>query len=205
MNNSKPLVAAIVLATASFASSSVLARTGTPTTRALNLTDNTAFFGDTFAAVTTGNQFTDRFTFTVNNATTGGTTGLTQVLDAIVSSISNTASMGLDITDLALYNTSNTQISSGTRQSSGRIDVWTLENNNLQNGDYYIQVRGNLLASADGGGGTGGGGDMMSTIGGSFGGAVMLAPVPEPGTYGMMLGGLGILAFLARGRKGKQA
>ncbi|MGZ8287576.1 MAG: PEP-CTERM sorting domain-containing protein [Telluria sp.] len=27
---------------------------------------------------------------------------------------------------------------------------------------------------------------------GSFGGAVMLAPVPEPETYGMMLAGLGL-------------
>jgi hypothetical protein len=29
----------------------------------------------------------------------------------------------------------------------------------------------------------------------------MLAPVPEPETYGMMLAGLGVLGFLARRRK----
>jgi hypothetical protein len=35
----------------------------------------------------------------------------------------------------------------------------------------------------------------------------MLAPVPEPETYGMMLAGLGVLGLLARRRKaaGKQA
>jgi len=39
--------------------------------------------------------------------------------------------------------------------------------------------------------------------GGSYGGDinVLMAPVPEPQTYGMMLAGLGILAMLARRRK----
>jgi hypothetical protein len=39
--------------------------------------------------------------------------------------------------------------------------------------------------------------------GGSYGGDINmhLAPVPEPTTYALLLGGLGILAFLSRGRK----
>jgi len=39
--------------------------------------------------------------------------------------------------------------------------------------------------------------------GGSYGGDinVLMAPVPEPQTYGMMLAGLGILAMLTRRRK----
>jgi hypothetical protein len=41
-----------------------------------------------------------------------------------------------------------------------------------------------------------------NTGGGSYGGDINVTmPVPEPETYGMMLAGLGILAFLARGRK----
>jgi hypothetical protein len=36
----------------------------------------------------------------------------------------------------------------------------------------------------------------------SFRAAMLLVPVPEPEAYGMMLGGLGILGFLARRRKG---
>lgn len=41
--------------------------------------------------------------------------------------------------------------------------------------------------------------------GGSYGGDinVLLAPVPEPETYAMMLGGLGLLGFMARRRKNK--
>jgi hypothetical protein len=44
---------------------------------------------------------------------------------------------------------------------------------------------------------------MVSATSGSFGGAVMLAPVPEPATYGLMLAGLGLLGFMARRRDSK--
>ena len=38
----------------------------------------------------------------------------------------------------------------------------------------------------------------VSTTSGSDGGTVMLAPVPEPETYGVLLAGLGVVGFLAR-------
>src|SRR5205814_1467872 len=43
----------------------------------------------------------------------------------------------------------------------------------------------------------------MNSGGGSYGGDINLTllPVPEPSTYALLLGGLGILAFLSRGRK----
>ena len=184
MKNTKSLVAAIAVATASFASAPVLAQVESES--ALNIIDNTAFYGDTFVMDLAGQTFTDRFTFTVNET-------IPQTLDAIVSSISNEASTGLDITGLSLLDSTDATVSSGTALNGGRIDVWTLSNDLLVNGDYVMEVRGNIL------------GNTAMTTGGSFGGAVMLAPVPEPETYGMMLGGLGILAFLARSRKSKQA
>jgi len=178
----KSLIAALVLASASFGSSAVMAATIGNSPQVLTLTDNSGFFGDTFKMDNLGNTFADKFTFSV--------TGTTNVnLDAIISSISRTADTGLDITGLALYGASNNLISSGSSLSSGAMDVWTLSSNNLAAGNYYIQVSGN----------------MVSNTGASFGGAVMLAPVPEPETYGMMLGGLGLLGFLARRRKAKQA
>jgi hypothetical protein len=181
----KKSLIALVLASASFASSAVLAQTTIGNSpQALKLTDNSAFFGDTLGMNNTGNVFADRFTFTVNS--TSGPLNL----DAIVSSISRTASTGLDITGLALFGaTNNTMVSSGTALRTGAIDVWTLSSNSLAAGDYYLRVDGRLVGNA----------------GASFGGAVMLAPVPEPETYGMMLGGLGVLGFLARRRKAKQA
>jgi hypothetical protein len=179
----KSLIAAIVLASASFGSSAVMAQDvigNSP--QALNLVDNSAFFGDTFEADNEGNTFADRFTFTID-----GDMGMN--LDAIISSISRSADVGLDITGLALYGEGDTLITNGTSLQSGSVDVWSISANNLVAGNYYLQVSGT----------------MVSDTGGSFGGAVMLAPVPEPETYGMMLGGLGVLGFLARRRKAKQA
>ena len=110
-------------------------------------------------------------------------------LDAIISSISRSADVGLDITGLALYGEDDTLITNGSSVMSGAMDVWSITANNLVAGNYYLQVNGTLVSDA----------------GASFGGAVMMAPVPEPETYGMMLGGLGLLGFLARRRKAKQA
>ena len=179
----KSLIAAIVLASASFGSSAVMAQDVIgDSPQALNLVDNSAFFGDTFAADNEGNTFADQFTFTID-----GDIGMN--LDAIISSISRSADTGLDITDLALYGEDDVLISTGTSMMSGEMDVWSISADNLAAGNYYLQVSGT----------------MVSDTGASSGGAMMLAPVPEPETYGMMLGGLGVLGFLARRRKAKQA
>ncbi|WP_229483678.1 FxDxF family PEP-CTERM protein [Massilia horti] len=167
------------MASASFASSGAMAQTTIGNSpQALKLIDNTAFFGDTFAANNQGNVFADKFTFSIG-------AGMNQNLDAIVSSISRDRSTGLDISGMALFGATDNLISRGVSQHSGAADVWTLRSDNLAAGDYYILVRGTMVGNA----------------GASFGGAVALAPVPEPETYGMMLGGLGILGFLARRRK----
>ena len=160
------------------------------TPQVLDLTDGSGFFGDALGMNNNGATFSDRFTFSVSG------TGGNQNFDGIVSSISRTASTGLDITGLSLFRatgtgggtgggTGDTLLSSGTSLRSGAIDVWTVTGNSLAAGDYYVQVRGN----------------MVSNTSAAFGGAVMLAPVPEPETYGMMLGGLGILGLLARRRR----
>lgn len=176
----KTLIAAIVFATASFGSSAVLADTIGNTPQKLVMKDGAGFFGDILGPGNMGNTFADRFTF--------NTTGAND-FDAIISSISRSADMGLDITGLGLYSTDSTLVASGTSVSDGAMDVWTISTDNLVAGNYYLQVSGTMV------------GDTAA----SFGGAVMLAPVPEPETYGMMLGGLGILGFLARRRKAKQA
>jgi hypothetical protein len=192
----KSLIAGIVFATATFGSSAVMAQT-TPaptanvigtTPQVLDLTNGSGFFGDTFAMNNNGATFADHFTFSVN-----GTTSMN--FDAIVSSISRTADTGLDFSGLSLYRVGggtgtggtagDTLVTNGTSLHSGEMDVWTLSSDNLTAGDYYVLVSGNLVSDTSA----------------SFGGAVMLAPVPEPETYGMMLAGLGVLGFLARRRK----
>lgn len=188
----KSLIAGMVFATATLGSSAVMAQT-TPTMigntpQVLDLTDGSGFFGDTFGMNNNGAMFADRFTFSVS-----GTTGMN--FDAIVSSISRSADTGLDFSGLQLFRVGggtgtggtagDTLVSTGSSLQSGEIDVWTLSSDNLNAGDYYVLVSGNLV----------------SDTAASFGGAVMMAPVPEPETYGMMLAGLGVLGFLARRRK----
>jgi hypothetical protein len=182
MKNSKSVIAACVLAAASLGSSAVMAADISSPPQALNLIDNSAFFGDSFTMNHINDTFADHFTFTL------GSGSLPTNLDAIVSSVSRTAGTGLDITGLDLYRSGGALVMSGTMLESGPRDVWTVASDNLASGDYYVQVSGRLV----------------SNTGGSFGGSLMLAPIPEPETYGMMLAGLGLVGYMARRRKTKQ-
>lgn len=174
----KKTLIAVAIAAASFGSPAVMAQAIGNSPQVLDLTDGSGFFGDTLGNGNGGGAFTDRFTFTV--------TGGNSTLDAVVSSISRTETTGVDITGLSLYSTSGrSPVTSGTSFSSGLVDVWTVSSNNLAAGDYYLQVNGTVLSNGAA----------------SFGGAVALAPVPEPQTYGMMLAGLGALGVVARRRK----
>lgn len=178
----KSLIAALVLASASFGSTALAQQTDIGNSpQALDLVDDTAFFGDSFTEGNNGNSFADRFTFTVNNP-------IPMNLDAIVASVSRSADVGLDITGFSVFDDTDTLVAQGTSLRTGATDVWTVAGNSLENGDYYLRVNGNVV----------------SDQGASFGGAVMLMPVPEPEAYGMMLGGLGILGFLARRRKSRR-
>ncbi len=179
MKKTKSLVAALVFATASFGSSAVMAEDISQAPEALTLLDGSGFFGDSFAMDNMGDTFSDRFTFAV--------TGVPHDLDAIISSISGSADTGLDITGLGVYSEAGALIANGTSLMSGMNDVWTLSTDGLALGNYYLQVSGS----------------MVSDTSGSFGGAVMLQPVPEPETYGMMLAGLGVVGWMARRRKVK--
>jgi len=175
------LFAAIVVGSASFGASAVQAQVIGNSPQALDLVDDSAFFGDSLGAGNSGATFADRFTFTVDDA-------LGVNVNAIVGSVSRAADVGLDITGLWIYNGNDTLVSTGSALQSGAVDVWTVAGSNLVAGDYYLRVDGNVVSGE----------------GASFGGAIALAPVPEPETYGMVLGGLGVLGFLARRRKARQ-
>ncbi len=177
MKNSKSLLAALALATATLAAPVAYAEDISNGPQALAILDTSAYFGDSFAMGNEGDTFMDQFTFMVSD--------VPHNFDAIVSSISRAANTGLDITALGLYSQAGSLITSGTSVSTGARDVWTLTADTLAVGRYYLQVSGT----------------MVSNTSGSFGGSVMLNPVPEPETYGMLLAGLGVMGFLARRRR----
>ena len=176
MKTTKTIISAILFAGATLTAPLVLAADISHAPVPLILLDGTTDYGASFAAGNMGNTFADKFTFS--------TVGVNFV-DSLVSSISRTAVVGLDITGFALYNSSNTLVSNGTMLGAGSIDLWSLSANNLAQGSYYVKVSGTLVSNTSG----------------SFGANINVTPVPEPESYGMMLAGLGVLGLLARRRK----
>ncbi|MCY0910550.1 FxDxF family PEP-CTERM protein [Massilia antarctica] len=182
MKHMKSLIAAAVLATASLGSTAAFAADISHSTQALSVIDNSANFGSSFVQNNLNNTFMDKFSFSI--------TRVPHDFDAIVTSFTRNATTGMDITNMSLFSGAGTLITTGLQESTGATDVWSLRADSLGLGNYYLQVSGK----------------MVSGTAGSFGGTVMLAPVPEPETYGMMLAGLGVVGFLARRRKAaKQA
>lgn len=78
----------------------------------------------------------------------------------------------------------------GNPTMTGATEQWVIDAFNIAAGNYKLFVTGNVVAKN----GTYGGG--------SFGGQLDLAaPVPEPATWGMMIGGLAMVALYVRRRK----
>lgn len=172
MNTTKTLIASLLFAGAF---GQAMAADISKPSQDITLVDDAAAFHTVFSGNNAGNTFVDKYVFT---ATPSGT------LTASVESLTNLAKIGLDITGVALYNSSGL-VQTGTQLLTGATDLWSLNATNLAADSYYLQVSGSVVGKAAG--------DYWLNVG--------VAPVPEPETYGMMLGGLGLIGFLARRRK----
>lgn len=119
-------------------------------------------------------MFTDIFTFT--NPVTTGSTAYGTLVNTSVSGWSNVTFTSADLNGIPL-------LTGAIPAGPMTFNVATL---------LSSSVTGPLILTVHG-----------TSNGGSYGGDinVLMAPVPEPQTYGMMLAGLGILAMLTRRRK----
>jgi len=118
--------------------------------------------------------FTDVFTFT--NPVSAGSTAWGTLVNTSFLGYANVTFTGADLNGISLL--------------TGALPVWPVTFNVATL--LPASVTGPLTLTVHG-----------ISNGGSYGGDinVLISPVPEPVTYGMMIGGLGILAMLSRRRK----
>jgi len=178
MKIAKRIVSAVAFAGAALAAQGAMAADISKPDTALNLTGGSDYLGHAISYNNVANVFSDRYTFTLTGASS---------IFAGVFSPSPSATTGLNILDLSLFNSSGLVLQ-GSQLSSGLTDQWQLNSGTLAAGSYFLQVTGVVL----------------SKDAAFYSGGATVTAVPEPATYGMMLGGLALVgAMAARRRKSK--
>lgn len=142
----------------------------------IDLEDGVGLASRLIAGNHSADTFADQYTFSLS--------GVSNVL-ADVYSFSGNAKNGLDITGFSLFNAAGNLISAGSQLSSGKTDQWVLDLGTLAADNYYLQVSGTVLSQSAG----------------SYTTNLAISAVPEPATYGMLLGGLAVVGALASRRR----
>ena len=142
----------------------------------LDLSAGSTGFLRTILSGNLGNTFTDRYDFTVGAGTT---------LTSLLSGFGATDQSGIDFSGFSLVSSAGLSLSGTPAVSDGAVTTWKLWASPLPADSYHLLVSGKVLQA----GAT------------TYVGAVNVSAVPEPGTYAMLLGGLGLLGYVARRRK----
>lgn len=172
------MLAGILLAMASVSASAanvaVIAVAPTVNTQTITLDDTNTTFGANYGFGNAGKSFIEIFNFTISGTSTLG------------SSVFSTITKGrnLDITSFGLY-LGNTLLSAGTMQSTGAVENWTLDAFMPVAGNYSMRVGVNVIGNSN-----------VAFVGTGY-----VTAVPEPEGWAMLIGGLGVVGFLARRRK----
>jgi hypothetical protein len=184
----KSLVLSALVAGAAFASQGAAAqaidRTAPLVTAGDGVGGFNAHFGDTFAASTVGNTFSDVFTFNIGTpfdtaaSVTSSYLNTPQTKDLLITGFSL---YRYDPGTMAVLGTAIAGINE-TGFGSHPTDSWSLSAFGLSGGYYALKVDGRVLGAG----------------GGAFGGDLTISPVPEPQTWAMLVAGLGLVGVAAR-------
>lgn len=175
----KRIAGAVVVASAALMAQGVMAADVSHPDTVLDLSGSADTFGQKFTGGNAGNSFAERYTFTLSSASS---------IFADTFSSSGNAKNGLDILGLSLFNADGL-VAKGTLLSTGKTDQWELSTAPLAAGSYFLLVSGTVLSNASG----------------TYTGSLNVSAVPEPATYGMMLGGLALVGALASRRRKSSA
>lgn len=172
----KPLLAAIVLASAGLVSQAAHAGK-IESSSSIELRDRSASFGNLFTGGNAGQTFSDTYTFTTNAM---------GALSADLFVRAGNTTNGLAISSFSLYDADGILLG-GSAFAKGAAKLWSLNYDNLAAGNYSLQVTGSLLSNAAG----------------KYSANLAFAPIPEPASVAIMAAGLGLIGFVARRRRAK--
>lgn len=143
-----------------------------------------AHFGDTFTAASAGRSFSDIFTFDLGTPLDAAASVTSSYLNVPLTKDLLITGLNLYRYDPATMAVLGTVVTGINESGFGPYptDSWSLDGYGLAAGNYALRVDGRVLGAG----------------GGAFGGDLVVSPVPEPVSWGLLLGGLGGLALLAR-------
>lgn len=181
MKTAKRIAGAVAIVGAAMMAQGAMAADVSNPDTPLSLATGGDTFGHSFAVDNTGNGFSERYTFSVSN---GGT------VYADVFSNASSDVTGLDIQGLSLFSSSGLVLK-GTQVATGKTDIWELTSGSLSAGSYFLLVTGTVLSN------------VVTSYTGSATVTGAVSAVPEAGTMGMLLGGLGLVGAMAARRQRK--
>lgn len=181
MKNSKTVLSALALASATLLAPSAFAGKIDNVNQAIELVNNQAQIEHLLSGGNAGKSFTDRYSFTTS--TTGD-------LDAVLFPRSNNSVSALAISGFSLYDSKGALVTNAVK-SVAAASGYKIDLDNLAAGSYFLQVNGTLASNAAV--------KYLAKL--NFGPEP--AAVSEPASAGLMLAGLGLLGAMARRRRNK--
>lgn len=124
-----------------------------------------------FSSTPTAGVFSDVYTFSL--AAAGFATS------SITSAVAGTQ----DVDFTSIFITGPSGVFNFTRMMNDPFEVWTVSTPLLAAGAYTLTLNGTNSASI-----------------GSYGGNIGVSPIPEPGSLALLLGGLGVMGYVAKRR-----
>ena len=182
MKNSRTVLSAFALASASLLAPATFAGSVTSVTQDLLLVDNQATIEHLLRGGNAGASFSDRYNFTTPAAGD---------LNAVLQPRAKSANSALSITGFSLFDSAGKFVASSASHFSGD-GGWLIDFDNLAAGSYYLQVNGALMSNAAV--------KYLANVSIAPQGA---AAIPEPAPAVLMLAGLGLLGVMARRRQSK--